>query len=46
MRKEKWEAYGFWLVGVGKGLIFCGPVARELRAVNMMKIVSLAPEVL
>ena len=27
MRKEKWEAYGFWLVGVGKGLIFCGLVA-------------------
>ena len=28
-----------------RGSIF-GPVARELRAVNMMKIVSLAPEVL
>lgn len=27
MRKEKWETYGFWLVGVGKGLIFCGLVA-------------------
>ena len=58
MRKQKRRPDGSYIrfddnacvllnnAGELRGSRIFGPVARELRAVNMMKIVSLAPEVL